>query len=143
MTLQELSAKYTSAELSNLPGDKEFRFKTFSPFFENLYDNKIVYYEKFVCIAQLEDIKITPESFSAIAIPLLEIEKHSFNPNPFYPTKPWKFSTIWDWICLSGNKFFVPYGGWTVWPEPEKVRRVEELVKKGDHERALELTISE
>jgi hypothetical protein len=139
MTLQELHVKYSYKDLAGIPGDAELRLKLFAPILNDLYENKIVYYERFMCIAILENIQITPEYFQATATPYLKI-KRVHSRFPYYPTKPWTFGAAWSVMRLI-NDHFAGYGSWLVWTEKELVRTVEERVKKGDFESALQLTL--
>ena len=42
---------------------------------------------------------------------------------------------------LIGNSLNVPYAGWTIWPEYDRVKKVEEAVLKNDFKTALSLTL--
>ncbi len=44
---------------------------------------------------------------------------------------------------LINNSLNVPYAGWSIWPEFERVRAVERLVREGDVSEALLLTLNE
>lgn len=66
MTVDELSEKYDK-ELSGTIGDKELRYYLLSPLFQNLYQNKIVYHERFTAFVQLSNISLTPDMFTARA----------------------------------------------------------------------------
>jgi len=46
--------------------------------------------------------------------------------------EPWEFSGTWGWMCLGGNSISIPYAGWTIWPEHDRVKKVEEAVMKND-----------
>lgn len=141
MTLEELSLKYSWEELSKIPGDADFRFKTLSPILQNIYENKILYYERFMCVAVLEDIKITPERFEARAVPLIELKRLGSTPDGYYPEKPWTFGASWPHMAVQ-NGYFTTYGGmWIAWTDKELVKTVEELAKKGDLKTALNLTL--
>ena len=140
MTFDELRKYYTKHELSYSPGNAELRYKLFAPFFENLFENKVIYYEQFLVIVQLEDIEITPERFEAKAIPLLSVKKNDESPYCF-PTQAWTFGGTWAYMVLCGNAISMPYVGWTIWPEADRVQRVEKAVLKYDHETALSLTL--
>lgn len=139
MTLQELSLKYSFKDLGSIPGDGDLRYQIFSPILKNLYENKIVYYERFMCVAILKDIIITPELFQATAIPYIKIERVD-SKFTFYPIKPWKFGTTWSHLRLF-NDHFAGYGSWLFWPEKDLVKYVEEKARKGKFEEALKLTL--
>ena len=75
MTLLELSEKYTIEEIgADASDDDTLKFEIFSPFFRNLYENKIVYYDKFLCLALVQDIQITPNYLKIFVAPLLKVE---------------------------------------------------------------------
>jgi hypothetical protein len=140
MTLEELELKYSWGELAKIPGDGDLRFQLFSPILKDLYENKIVYYERFMCVAILDDVKITPVEFKAKAIPYLKIERAGSR-LPFYPEKPWTFGAKWSYMSLS-NGHFSTYGGmWQFWTDKELVKTVEDLVRKKEFETALESTL--
>lgn len=139
MTLQELSSKYSFKDLGGIPGDGDLRYQIFSPILKNLYENKIIYYEQFMCVAILQDIQITPELFSATVIPYIKVERLDSH-FKFYPKDPWTFGAKWSYMRLL-NDHFVGYGSWLFWPEKELVKKVEDKAKRGDFEGAWELTL--
>lgn len=142
MTFDDLKLAHTSDELSYFPGDNDLRFRAFSPILQNLFENKLVYRERFICLVRLEEIQITPEFFSATAVPHLHfVETGVFGPDSL--TKPWKFKSSWDWMCMGNNSINVPYAGWTIWPEARRVKAVEQLLLAGDYEEALLLTANQ
>ena len=140
MTIKELHQNYSQHDLSYFPGDRNLRFELFSPIFNNLFENKVVYHERFTGIIQLENITLTPERFEATAVPLLQIVKGS-RLDKFYPKKPWGFSAVWEHIRLIDTCLNSVYGGWNIWCDPETVKRVEELVKEEKYKEALDLTL--
>jgi len=138
MALNEICSKYSWQEIGRIPGDGDFRHKLFKPVLENLFENKIIYYERFICIATLADIKITPERFEATATPYLNIERKD-RPNR---TKPWNFGAAWSFMSANDG-YFSTYGGqWLVWPDKDLVIAVEELARKKDFDAALDLTLN-
>ena len=138
MTIDELMRSYSKHDLSYFPGDNDLRYRLFSPLFTNLFEDKVVYRERFVCVARLESIMVTSEGFSATAVPLTHIEfTGDWRPKP--PANPWTFGGVWSALCLSENCISAPYAGWTVWPEAEFVREVERLAHEGESQRALDL----
>ena len=123
MTFDELRTKHTEDELSHFPGDAGFRFGAFSPILSDLHEDKIVYRERFICVVLLHDIELSPRGFGATCIPILPIElTGSFRPMP--PEKEWSFRGTWDWMRLLKNSINVPYAGWTIWPEKDRVKEV-------------------
>lgn len=140
MTIQELRNKYSEEELSKFPGDKQLRFEMFSPLFQNLYEQKVIYSEKILGIVQLKDVIITPEKFKATAIPIQCIRReHEFD-ELFAELEVWDFYSSWDWMLFSNDgSISVPYASWTVWTEPALVKKVEKLCDAGDYEEALNL----
>lgn len=103
MYIKELHKNYPDSALSYLPGDRELKFKAFSPLFENLYENKVIYNEKFMCLAKLEIVNLTSWGFKARATPLLEIERVDLSRKSFIPTKPWSFGGSWEFALLCGS----------------------------------------
>jgi hypothetical protein len=140
MNIKELNAKYTNGELSSQTGDAELRRKEFSPLLFNLYENKVVYHERFTCIVKLEQIKLLPDRFTAIAIPHLLIEKGN-RMDKFYPDKPWEFGASWKYLQLSGN-VLSPYFSWFMWCDSDLVKQVVELVIEKKFKEALALTLN-
>ena len=138
MTFQQLREQYTENQLSYSPGDEQLRYKLFAPFFLNLFESKVVYSEKFIVIARLEDMEITPKRFGATAIPLLSVKR--IEPPYKVDDEPWHFGGSWDMMRLIRNSINMLYAGWTIWPEYDRVKAVEEAVKKNDYEYALSLT---
>jgi hypothetical protein len=138
MNIKELNDKYTNGELSNQTGDPELRRKEFSPLLLNLFENKVVYHERFTCIVKLEQIEFFPDMFTAIAIPHLLIEKGN-RMDTFYPQKPWEISASWEYLQLSGNVLLV-YSLWRMWSDPDLVKQVEEMVIEKKFKEALALT---
>ena len=137
MTLQEINSKYSFKEIQSMPGDGEFRRKLFSPFLEDLYEDKIIYFERRLCIVTLKDIKNTPELFEATAIPYMHIERPDRISNLM--KEPWTFGAAWPYVRLLGDHFGT-YGGWIFWTDKELVKTVEELARKKDFESAYKLT---
>jgi len=138
MTLQEINSKYSWKDLNSMPGDGELRRKLFSPFLTDLYENKIIYFERFLSIVTLADIENTPEKFTATAIPYLNIEKPEGGRSGFMK-EPWNFGAAWPYMRLSGDHFGT-YSMWLIWTDKELVKTVEELARKKDWEFAYELT---
>jgi len=139
MNISELNQKYTAQELTSFPGDNKFRFEIFSPLFQNLFENKVVYHERFTGIVILEEINISPEMFEATATPYLIIEKGN-RLDRFFPQKAWQFGAKWSSVQLIGNCLSAMYGGWNIWCDPETVEKVEKLVLGKNYEEALNLT---
>jgi hypothetical protein len=142
MTFRDLRSKYTRDELSYFPGDAALRFDAFSPILSDLYEDKVVYCERFVCVVSLRNIEISAKRFKATCVPILPIERTgSFRRTA--PEEEWDFSAPWDWMTLANNSINVPYAGWTIWPEKDRVREVIRLARAGDFEGALALTLHE
>ncbi|WP_420577505.1 hypothetical protein [Ekhidna sp.] len=136
-TIQELKAKYTEDELSSFPGDKKLRYEIFSPLFENLYEEKVIYYEKIIGIVRIEDLTMTPDSFQAKAIPHQCIERNKGLDDLFDQLETWTFGSSWDHIRLIDHSLNSIYAGWTVWTDPELVKVIEKLCRNKDYKEAL------
>jgi len=141
MTFNDLRKRYTEEQLSYSPGDAQLRYKLFAPFLQNLYEDKIVYYERFIVIARLEDVEITPKRFGATAIPLLSVRR--IEPPYKVDDEPWQFGGPWADMRLIKNSINMLYAGWSIWPEYDRVKAVEEAIKSDDFEYALSLTLKE
>jgi hypothetical protein len=142
ITFVKLREQYSEKELSYYPGNRMIRYKAFSPFFENLFENKIVYHEKFVCLIRLDDVKVTPKKFSATAVPLISMNRSG----PYSvacPSKPWTFSGGWEYLRLCENCLNAPYAGFSLWLEYDRVQTVERLLLEGSLTEALDLTANE
>ncbi len=138
MKIEELHAKYTSAELASFYGNAELCYKLFSPLLHNLHEDKIIYRERFVCIIKLENLIITPERLYAKAIPYLQILQFKES-DQYLPNKPWTFGTTWDNIKLIENGLCAPYVTWCIWCEPDLVKEAEGLTLKKEFHKAIEL----
>ena len=138
MTLQEINSKYSWKELSSMPGDGDLRRELFTPHLKDLYENKIIYYERFACVAIVEDIEITREGFKATATPYLKIKEAG--PAQYFPQKSWTFGSRWDHMRLLSDHFGT-YCLWLIWTDKELVKTVEELARKKDFEAALNITV--
>jgi hypothetical protein len=132
MHIKELHEKYPKGTLDRLPGDVALKYEAFYPLFQNLYENKIVFYDRFLAIVILEDIDISDWGFRARAIPYLEIErvdiplsKRSYRYR--MPDKSWFCAGKWDFIWFNNTHLGSPYGGYSIWPDPEQVKYVELL----------------
>ena len=142
MSLKDLYNKYTVAEIgSSWEGSNELKYQVFTPFLTNLYQHKLVYYEKFFCVAIVRDIKITPDAVFITVEPYLKIyDKHKYHLREC-PTEPWEFGSDWAGIGVVGDSFHVPYANWRIWPQPEIVKAVEECILKEDFQGAIDLTL--
>ena len=140
MNINELNAKYTNGELSSSTGDPELRREEFSPLLLNLYENKVVYHERFTGIVRLEQIKLLSDGFEAIAIPLLLIEENKLV-NKCYPKKPWRIGANWQYLQLRQNSLSI-LTLWQMWCDPDLVKHVEELTIEKKFKEALALTLN-
>ncbi len=143
MTLLELSEKYTIEEIgADASDDDTLKFEIFSPFFRNLYENKIVYYDKFLCLALVQDIQITPNYLKIFVAPLLKVEGREYRMR-MCPTAPWSFGSRWCGFGIVNHSFHAPYAPWRIWPEPDRVRAVENCLLNGDFNGAIDLTLND
>jgi hypothetical protein len=139
MTFQELRKNYSSGDLFSLPGDPKLRQEAFRPILANLYDNQLVYRERFVCVVRLKDFVIDEVGFRGFCQPEITILDSIYGA----PEEGWHFGGSWEHTRLIGNSLNDPYSGWTFWPEKERVRQVIELAQAGDFAGALALTAKE
>ena len=140
MNIEELNDKYNNGELSSQTGDAERRRNEFSPLFLNLYENKVVYHERFTGIVRLEQIKLLSDGFTAIAVPLKLIEENRLV-NKVYPKKPWEIGASWQHLQLLENALAI-LTLWQMWCDPDLVKQVEELTIEKKFKEALALTLN-
>ena len=127
MTLDDVRKNYTESELSDFPGDDPLRFQAFSPFLQNLFEDKVVYCEHYMWIVHLRDLRISEEGFRVTAVPNQYIlRRRIVAPDP--PQEPWDFGGGWKWIRLVGHSLNCFPGGWSIWPEAGRVQAVEQCL---------------
>lgn len=137
-------SKYTNGELSSTYLEyKELRYKLFSPLFLNLYENKVIYRERFTCIVKLEDINITPDHVRATANFHLLIDTGSAYRNKPIP-ETWTFGAAWQALRFVSNKektfnYLAAYANWAIWTDPTFVEQAEKFVLDKNVEAALNL----
>jgi hypothetical protein len=143
MTILELREKYSVEETcADSSDDDTLKYEIFSPFFRNLYENKIVYYDKFLCLALVQDIQITPRYLKLMVAPLLKVEGHEFRMRQC-PKEPWSFGSRWCGFGIVNSSFHAPYAPWRVWPESDIVKRVENCLLNQDYQGAIDLTLND
>ena len=134
MTLKELLEKHPELRINQ--GDPVFRRSVWGPFFENLHETKVIYRERFICLARIDDLQITEGGVGGTDVPLRYLFTY---PELRTPEEPWHFGGSWAYMRQGQGTLSQPYAGWTIWPEPTLVRAVEYLVSRDDDEGALEL----
>ena len=139
MTIQELKSKYTEKELSWFPGDMELRYQLFSPFFHNLYENKLVFNGRMMGIVKIETMEITPARLRLSFIPYLCIKQNNRNDELFFSRPKWTVTGSWNWMLLGNNSISVPYASWSIWFEPAFVKMIEELTLKQNFDEVSDL----
>ena len=89
MRLNDLLAKYPGPALQGNNGDAVLRRSVWSPFFENLHENKVIYCERFICLARIENLRITDIGVGGLIVPL----KYLYVPDYIHgaPKKSWGF----------------------------------------------------
>lgn len=137
MKLKDLLEKYPAPSLQHGNGDAAFRRSVWAPFFENLYENKVVYRERFICLARIENLRITDIGVGGLVVPL----KYLYVPDYIRgaPKTSWGFGGGWAHMRQVNGTLGCTYSGWTIWPEAERVRAIETLLSRDDAEGALEL----
>ena len=115
-----------------------------SRWFQNLFEGKAIYRERFIYVIRLEEVEITSLAFSATAVPLFGIIPYylyDFMREEDKPlTQPWHFGTSWDFVsACNENKICSPYAGWTIWIRADLVRAVELLLHAGLEKQAIKL----
>ena len=135
MTLKELLKNYPDHDLETNNGNPSFRRSVWTPFFVNLHEGKLVYRERFVCLARIEELKINEDGVWGTVVPL---NYFYTRPSLVLPSRPWRFGGSWGYMS-QGEYTLSAYSSWSIWPEVPRVRAVAALLEKGDPEGALEL----
>lgn len=137
MKLTDLLTKYSGSELSASNGDAALRHSVWAPYFENLHENKVIYRERFICLARIENLNITDIGVHGLVVPL----RYLYVPDYIHgtPKKSWGFGGSWPHITQGAGTLGCNYAGWTIWPEAERVKAIETLLSRDDTEGALEL----
>jgi hypothetical protein len=107
------------------------------PFFENLYEDKLIYRERFICLAKIENLNLTDQGVTGSVVPLHFIRIPRGLPAPRF--NRWGFGGTWAHMFQVNGYLTQPYAGWSVWPEADRVRAIEGLLAHNDTEGALEL----
>jgi hypothetical protein len=136
MNIYELNKNYQK-DLISVEGDKELRYYLLSPLFQNLYENKVVYHERFTCIVQLSKIVLTPELFEAKAERQLIIKTGMYGNRPL--PEVWTIGANWAYLRLLGD-YLAPYSSWLMWTDPGLVEKVEKLIQANNLVEAYNLT---
>jgi hypothetical protein len=108
-----------------------------TPFFKNLHEGKVIYRERFICLARIEYLRLTEIGVGGLVVPL----KYLYIPSYLHsvPQKGWGFGGGWQHMSQGDGTLRDIYAGWTIWPEAERVRAIETLLNRDDTEGALEL----
>ncbi|MEI7774968.1 MAG: hypothetical protein WCK17_09340 [Verrucomicrobiota bacterium] len=137
MKLKNLLDKYPPKTLTSNNGDPAFRRSVWGPFFENLYEDKLIYRERFICLAKIENLNLTDQGVTGSVVPLHFIRIPRGLPAPRF--NRWGFGGTWAHMFQVNGYLTQPYAGWSVWPEADRVRAIEGLLAHNDTEGALEL----
>ena len=131
MRLARLYEHHDRNDLHCFPGDRDLRRGALRPYFENLHENKLIYYERFMALVEVEELNLSNQNFEAYVRLLVPIETLY---EMVIPQERWSFCNVWENCCLgdSGHSLTNPYAGFELWPEAELVREVESLLERGD-----------
>ncbi len=149
MLLKDMSEEEQEEYWKNIKIKGREKYIEYAPAFDNLYNNKIIYHERFTRIVRLEDIEITDEYFQAKAIQekviLSEHKRERLIKNNtlerVLQPKEWTFKGGWDLANISEKPLQIgmPYANFVIWIEPDFVKYIEKLVEYGDDEDALKI----
>ncbi len=125
------------------------KYQKYAHIFENLYQNKIVYHERYTRIVRLENLEVTDEYFEAKAIQekviLTAYQKSQYRKfntleKILNQHKEWTFRGNWGVAIISENPLSIsqPYASFKIWTEPDLVMYIEKLIEYGDDD-ALEI----
>jgi len=137
MTIAQIEAEYDEKLFARLGENGPFRGKILSPLFSNLYEQKVVYREKMrIFILRMEEMTADERGFRATVRRSAVLYTGGYiNPR----LEHWWVSSSWDRLLLSYRHdcLYAPSAGWTMWPDPNLVRKTEELYLQGEMERLL------
>jgi hypothetical protein len=148
LTFKQLRTQYTEDQLSGHSkiddlDYRQLRYKLFAPFFLDLFENKVVYFERpILAIVRLEDLRVNSAGIGATAIPLLNVMPFEEASKCDMPLE-WKFSGTWEFMVLARNSLYMQIANWRVWPEYDRVKSVEQAILRGKYKYALSLTKEE
>jgi len=112
------------------------KFQKFSPLFDNLYENKVVYSENVgTFIVVLNDLNVTPDRLEAKACIHIPIKKSRKLRKEL---KSWEIGGSWDGMRRLGTSL-VAYSTWQIWTDAELVRKVEQLALENKNDEAIAL----
>ena len=137
MKLSDLLTKHSAAALKASNGDPAFRRSVWAPFFESLHESKVIYRERFICLARIENLRITDIGVGGLIVPLRYLYIPTYIRS--VPKTSWGFGGGWAHMTQVDSNIRCIYSGWTVWPEAERVRAVERLLSRDDVEGAIAL----
>jgi hypothetical protein len=132
MTLKELQKKHPDLRYDY--GDPVFRRSVWAPFFENLHESKVIYRERFICLARIDDLEMDERGVRGTVLPLQFFRTY---PHLIVPSRPWRFGGSWEHMWQGDRTLGQPYASWTIWPEAKLVRAIEKLLAKEDVSGAL------
>lgn len=112
MNIAEINQKYPNNELASFPGDEELKRELFAPLLNNLFENKIVYHERFTCIGRVDELELLPDMFNA-KVTALHLIKKGNKMDYFMPQHPWTFGASWSYLRLI-NTSLAGYGSWLI-----------------------------
>ncbi len=145
MTTAHLRKAFPNGELSDIVGNGQVRRAAFIPLFENLYENKFVYFERGVTqIALVENMNLSPSGFWIHALSHEVIKDDiTIRMEQQQIRETWEFGCRWDELRLVRNYLSSYYATWRIWPDAALVEQTERLVLNRKYAKALSLTIYE
>jgi len=119
---------------------------TISNWLENMYQNKVVYHEKFTLIVQLDEIEISSTSFKAratrigvINVPPFLKNRKSWNEEQFFKSNfnVWEIALNLKHARLIRNKkSIIGMGSFQLCTDPTFVEKMDKLIIQGSKEEA-------
>lgn len=144
MNLHSIIENFDPQVLSHSDGFGELKKQALAPLFDNLYENRVIYHERFTCLATIENIEITKDKFSAFIVPIAMVPTKKRMEIPDKLKNGWKISCGWNFMRLINTRVSSsPYANWMIWTEPEKVKLVEHFFEQGKFDEVLKLTLLE
>lgn len=123
----------------------------FQSWLDNLHENKIIYRESFIILAELDNIKINQERFSANLKPIsfvqvprrFTLKKHQHKIQETL-NRTWEIGFSLDPALIKNIQFLdekqqINAYSFTMWTDPNLVQKVELLVNNGKLQEAMDL----
>lgn len=135
-TLKPIKSLYKELTTTN---SNKVKCNLLTPLFQNLFEGDLVYFNK-VTVLITAAIILTEEGLFGRATKKVLISGE--DKTTIYDQLPqtWSFQAPWNGIWFTSESVYSVYDGWTIWPDPELVKKVKELILSNRQDEALKIT---